>query len=529
MHTPNGLIIISVFWCTLLSIFCSGPAQGESSLPVDNDPVFREAADFLNQGMYLEAIGAYREIADYSEHRETRARALLFMGTTMSLYLNNADDAISVFNHVIDAYPDSQAAPDALFNSGMTCYEKGDYSGAHQAFVRYLKAYPHGIRRQSVEVWEQSAEERIGTPMPGENPPDSPILADTIIRVLLATCKSSLTVSGQGRIRLTGMPSGRTAYQGKGAATVSATNGKIMVNGTVLRDNRVTAVSEGVTINLSPSATYRGELSITAHAQGLSVINHIPVEEYLYGVIPREMPHTWEMEALKAQAISARTYVLYIKSKSRDKPFDVAATTSSQMYGGHKAEREKTTRAVNATRGRVISYQGNLIVAYFHADSGGHTEDAVNVWGANLPYLKGVPDKFSTHTPNSAWEVYLPFSEMKNRLTRSSIDVGRITDVKPETQSASGRALGLALKSTRGTARMTGNNFRIRMGAERLKSTLFHLEPLKDGVRFTGKGYGHGVGLSQWGAQTMALKGYTANDILNHYYRDITIVSLKID
>ena len=529
MLNKKRLIILSVFWCTLLPIIFSGPVQGEGSLRIDDELVFRKAADFLNQGMYLEAIGVYREIADYSEYREMRARALLFMGTTMSLYLNNPNEAISVFNHVVNTYPDSQAAPDALFNSGMTYYEKGEYAAAHQAFVRYLDTYPKGIRRQSVEVWAQSAEELIHTPIAGNHSQTGPILIDTIIRVLLAKCESSFTLSGKGRIKITGVPSGRTAYQGENPATVSATNGKLIVNGRPLSDNRVTVVSEGATINLSPSATYRGELTISADAQGLSVINHIPVEEYLYGVVPREMPHTWEMEALKAQAISARTYVLYIKEKSGDKPFDVEATTSSQMYGGYPAERERTTQAVNATRGRVIAYQGDLIVAYFHADSGGHTEDAGNVWGMNLPYLKGVPDDFSTHTPNSSWEVYLPFAEMRNRLTRSGIDVGSITDIKPEAQSASGRTLALALGSTKGTAKMTGNNFRIRVGAEKLKSTLFHAEPFKNGVRFRGKGYGHGVGLSQWGAQTMALKGYSANDILNHYYRDVNIVSLKID
>ena len=120
------------------------------------------------------------------------------------------------------------------------------------------------------------------------------------------------------------------------------------------------------------------------------------IEKYLYGVVPREMPDSWAEQALMAQAVAARTYALYVKEKSVHPDYDLEATTASQVYGGIRAESQRSTRAVNATRGQVMTHDGKLIVAYFHSDSGGHTEDPSNVWNTDtIPYLCGVPERLN--------------------------------------------------------------------------------------------------------------------------------------
>lgn len=511
-----------------IGVYLAVLAYGADHIALDDEKAFQKAADLLNQGMYLEAIGAYREIADYSENKNMKARALLFIGTTYSLYLNYSDDAIGIFNYVLETYPDCQAASDALFNRGMVHYEKKDFKAAYNAFTKYLDLYPNGMRRQSVDVWAESALEQMGAPELQKQMPERPVIKDAMIRVLLLKDSESATLGADSRIKIAGLVSGKTVYEGTRPVMITGNNKTFAINRIPVSEPSLTIVSEGVAVSLG-NVRYRGELVISADEKGITVVNHVPLEEYLYGVVPREMPDAWEIQALMAQAIAARTYVLYIKEKTADKPFDVEATTSSQVYGGYDAERKKTNLAVNATRGQVVSYQGQLIVAYFHSNSGGHTEDASNVWGAELPYLKGVPDEFSKNAPDGSWECFLPYEDVEKSLIQSGLNVGAIKKMNPEKKSQSGRTTELTLASDKGTSKITGNNFRIRVGAEKLKSTLFDAEPKRNGVLFKGKGYGHGVGLSQCGAQKMARSGYTCMDILKHYYKNVSIVSIEND
>jgi len=276
-------------------------------------------------------------------------------------------------------------------------------------------------------------------------------------------------------------------------------------------------------------AKYRGKFIVSTGESGLNIINYISVEEYLYGVVPMEMPDSWEIQALMAQAIAARTYALYIKEKSSDRDFDVETTTSFQVYGGYDSEKVKTNHAVKTTRGKVLSYHGKLIVAYFHSNSGGHTEDSRNVWGADLPYLRGVPDFFSENIPNDNWECFIKYKDVKKKLNKLGFEIGSIKKIKSELTSKSGRTTMVTLASGKEKSQITGNNFRIKVGADVLRSTLFKAVPRKNGVLFKGKGFGHGVGLSQWGAYKMAQAGYTYKEILMHYYQGVSIVNIGVN
>ena len=166
-------------------------------------------------------------------------------------------------------------------------------------------------------------------------------------------------------------------------------------------------------------------------------------------------------------------------------------------------------------------------MAYFHANSGGYTECPENVWGAALPYLAARPDRYSSDVPGSQWEFFLPYDEARSQLARYGVHVGGVRGFVFNGKSRSGRIQDVSVMSDAGVWNMPGNMFRLAIGSTRLKSMCFEAAGNDQGVLFRGIGYGHGVGMSQWGARTMALEGHDYKTILKHYYRNITIASLE--
>ena len=199
------------------------------------------------------------------------------------------------------------------------------------------------------------------------------------------------------------------------------------------------------------------------------------------------------------------------------------ATTLSQVYGGFEAETPSAVRAVDDTRGRVLYYKGKPILAYYHSSSGGATEDAKNVWTADIPYLKGIPDEYSVNASGSRWTLSLARKDLEKTLQRSGTRVGEIRDLVPVDVSPSGRIVKLRIIQDNGEMILRSNDFRLRVDPQSLKSTLFTMVKEQSRIRFEGKGCGHGVGLSQWGAYEMARRGFTCDDILKYYYQGIEI------
>lgn len=491
---------------------------------------FKTAAKLLNNGMYLEALSIYQEISDYSDKQDNRARALLFMGTTYSLYLDQHTAALKQFDKIIRTYQTSHAASDAVFNSGMVLYETGEFKKAYIFFKKYLEKYPYGLRRQSAEVWADSAKTQMLQDRKPEEITVPPLykkdIEDIIIRVLIKNKAEKITIYSEQNISLYNPFSKKMIYRSSGPVTFTKQGEQLIANGRKLDHHMCMVKTDGKTIMID-NRRFRGDFTILADSKSLSVINNIPLEQYLYGVVPKEMPYSWAKEALKAQAVAARTYALYIKGKSADKPYDVQSTTTSQVYGGFDSEKKESNLAVDETRGQVITYDGRLIVAYFHSSSGGHTEDSKNVWSADLPYLKGIPDRFSANIPNGEWKFFVSYNDIQNRLNQYGLNIGQVRGLNAVGESPSGRLLRLSVIAKNGTTELKSNNFRIKVGATRLKSTLLKIVPDRDGILFIGKGYGHGVGMSQWGANMMARKGFGYQDILKHYYQSVKIMALS--
>jgi len=383
----------------------------------DSGFFFHKAQIFLASGKYLEAMGLYQAVADNDGDDNEKARAMIMIGYIYSQYLDQPDMALKYFDYVTANYPKAGTAGEALFKKGMVLYQLKRYRSAHAAFSEYLAKHPDARWRQSARAWAESALNLAASATSGYAWEEGPAFPeDTTIRVLLAENEERLCVTAKESLTLSGAFSGKAWVSGIKKADLSVAGGKITVNGKAWNKVEPLMIKSGGMGLALNNTRYRGYLMILSDENGLSAVNYVDVEDYLYGVVPCEVPHTWPEQALMAQAVAARTYALYIKQKSLEKSYDVRATTASQVYGGQDAERISTRFAVDRTRGQVLVYNGKLIVSYFHSNSGGYTERPENVWGARVPYLKDQPDSYSKNAPGSCWEYFLPYSEALERL-----------------------------------------------------------------------------------------------------------------
>jgi stage II sporulation protein D len=252
----------------------------------------------------------------------------------------------------------------------------------------------------------------------------------------------------------------------------------------------------------------RGDVVVRVYRDGLQLINVIPLEDYLAAVLGSEMPVSFPLEALKAQAVAARTYALQKKLEAYSSPYHMGSSVLHQVYGGLNREDAKTRMAVEATRGEVLTYELAPIEAYFHASCGGRTESGQAALHRNLPYLQAVECPCGG-IPASRWTATIPASELQAAL-RHAPEGFRVT-----ARTSTHRVTRV---TTSGGASLEGVELRRRLGYTRLKSLNFDVEKTAQGYVFTGRGYGHGAGLCQWGAKGLSDRGWSYRDILSHYY-----------
>ncbi len=277
----------------------------------------------------------------------------------------------------------------------------------------------------------------------------------------------------------------------------------------------VTTPAVFVTLN---GREFRSPLEFRLDQGLLIAISHMELERYLPGIVAGEMPSYWPMEALEAQAVAARTYAWNRVVASSDKPYDLAADVRDQVYAGSDSDSVRAAQAVKATRGIVLVVDGKMADARYHATCGGVTEVASNVWPSARNALPGVRCPFCSESPFAKWHIELAADRMARLLRSSGFDSERVTGVSVERRSPSGRALSVEVTGENGSVKLDGNTFRRCIGYTVLRSTRFVVRE-HDGVfEFEGEGFGHGVGMCQWGARKMALDGHTAEEILDYYY-----------
>jgi stage II sporulation protein D len=272
---------------------------------------------------------------------------------------------------------------------------------------------------------------------------------------------------------------------------------------------------------------YRGMVEIIRNEEDkLLVINSLDLETYIKGVLYHEVSHRWPLEALKAQAVATRTYALYQAKMNKNNEYDVTSDIYSQVYGGRSAERYRTNMAANRTKGQVLLYKGEVLPAYFHATCGGHTEDVNEIWEQDLPPLRGKLCQYCKLSPHYRWKKNFRSKDVQDALNHHGYKLGLIKDIKVLKRNHSGRIKDLQIKTRDGQiVIISGKEFRAIVGPNRIKSNLYDV--IMKGYYFDlrGKGWGHGVGMCQWGAYFMSRKGINYKDILNYYYPGVRIVS----
>ncbi len=335
---------------------------------------------------------------------------------------------------------------------------------------------------------------------------------------------------------------GRVSFLAEGADRIN-----------VISDSGTAAIQWGGELNLvtlmisSRLQNYRGDVEFRVQGKGITVINELPLEEYLYGVVPREMPADWPAEAQKAQAVAARSYALAMLGTYKEYGFDLLSTQLNQVYGGFNAEHPNSSRAVDETRGQVLYCRDKPVSAYFHSSSGGFIEYSQDVWREAVDFLKAKPDPYDNNDKHYNWLVVYSQEQLVNQLKDrrdlynregdpervfarvDDIEVlektssgARVKKIRITGQDAAGKPLSVELSNA--------DRVRAALG---LKSAFFELTKTKgpDGrlkeVRIKGSGFGHGLGMSQYGSLGMANKGYNYQDILKYYYSNIEIRQLS--
>ena len=350
-------------------------------------------------------------------------------------------------------------------------------------------------------------------------------LGDGLRAVEVAAADLVTVLDAGGRRPLFGIPGGRVIR-------IVATAGGLEVGWGGADRRRLAMAGVRLETRRAPwrvgTREYGGAVEVWRNGEGLLLVNELPLEEYVAGTVRAEAPERWPAEALRALAVVARTYAVFHQQRNGSKPYHLVAGSQHQNYSGRVGEGSPAWEAARATAGQVLTWQGTVFPAFYHSDSGGFTEPPQAVFsGDGIPPLPGVRDEFSIDSPNYTWAVTLPLSVIAERLRQGGVDVGGITGFVVLERSASFRVLRLAVEHSRGTATFKGTDFRRLVGYDVVKSTLF-VPVLVDGAaRFEGRGWGHGVGLSQYGAKGMAERGYPYGQILAHYYPGTTPATLK--
>jgi len=431
-----------------------------------------------------------------------------------------------------------------------------------------------------------------------------------IVRIGIQPGVSTGTIESSGSMRYVD-GSGRSLAAGS-RALLEYSSGRLLVNGQAADFPVEFQGPAALRWNGRP---YRGNLRLVPDRTGFSAVNVVDVESYLRGVLKIEVNPAWPMEALKAQAVIARTYALRQAGRHGRDGFDLCATTHCQAYRGISAEDPKTDLAVEGTRGVVVLYGSQLAQTFYFADGAGWTADVSTVWGGGVPYLNCRPEPVSYETPHSRWQATLSQEAMQKTMKTLKAPVGAVLDVRPSEKDRGSRVTQLEVKGTERTVSVKGHAFRMAAGSNVIRSTLFDIRPAQGVVpgnlpalqaaapstlqsqaaragedplvtltrqgafssaelldmllhpekreeyiskaggkpapanqprplplppaprasttgnppaffEFNGKGWGHGVGLSQWGAKALSEQGWDYKSILSHYYPGTTLSPL---
>ncbi|MEA2706557.1 MAG: stage sporulation protein [Gemmatimonadaceae bacterium] len=369
---------------------------------------------------------------------------------------------------------------------------------------------------------------------------------EQIVRIALETAAKSGTISATGRWgfvrgdvgqQMNAMAEFPLVFDGSRQGQLPPGEGLVTI-----------AEAEDGSLIIWNGKKYRGDLVVTRTDSGFLVVNRLPMDSYLRGVVPLEIGNrtSAEMAAVEAQAVAARTYAY--KHLNATRPFDMYATVQDQVYGGVDAEKPLPDSAISTTRDVVVLYNGQPITTPYHSTCGGTTAGVSEVWydQPDQPYLRPVSDKipgsnnyYCDPSPRFSWTQTYDAAGLRavmekylaNYTNAPKTNLGRVTDVREQGRTASGRVAALTVQTESGSYTLRGNDIRFVLRDPKgaiLNSTLFSVSATTNGgevstLTLNGRGYGHGIGMCQWGAIGRARAGQNYRTILETYYPGTTI------
>lgn len=294
---------------------------------------------------------------------------------------------------------------------------------------------------------------------------------------------------------------------------------KVLITGSVSEPQLSGRAESMGTLNgkvLIQDTVYSGLFEVKQDEKGLYFINSLPFETYVAGVIAAEVGRDWADEALKAQAVVSRTYAAYQRARAEGKDYHITSSVFHQAYKGSNVN-EAINRAVKETEGEILTYGGKPIIAFYHSTCTGNTELPEEVWGEDVPYVQSVPCE-GDYSPYEQWQRRFHVDEIKKAL-----EVKDVKDIRIISHTSTGRARLLRVVTGDSETEVRAVDLRRLLGYRDLPSTKFTVSVQGQEVIFEGEGYGHGVGLSQWGALRLAQAGKGYKEILEHYYPGVVL------
>ena len=513
--------------------------------------------------------------------QEFQPMAWYFLGE-IAVRAGHFPEASADFNKALEQNPNLTIALAPLARSVLA---EGKYREAYPLLRRVRNILPHdaAVEAELLAVESEHPElknARIDARTVREKTAQPPVMtsfpavltAATEIRVGLAEELKSVTIKTGGAYSIASADrSGGIAFRGSPDTLLVVTDDQGTI--TVARSGEAPFLSSDRPLELNyanPADTtivfdvttgrgdffaatrdraYRGVMLFRPESKGLTLINRLPLDEYLYSVLPSEMPPYWPKQALEAQAVAARSYTIASLGRFAKKGYDVAGSVLSAAYGGVGNETTASTDAVNATQGQILLFDGKPLLAFYSANTGGYTENSTSVWGehagmAAVPdalspprtsflsltelnkWIESDPAAYDARTPYYSrnayrWQKWVPAAEIAQRAGESAA-IGPVVSITSRGRGISGRINDVEITGTLGSVRVRGDKIRWVLGG--LRSNLFTSRPMdgSDGMPeyfiFQGAGWGHGVGMDQTGAAGMASAGFDYTQILAHYY-----------
>ena len=349
------------------------------------------------------------------------------------------------------------------------------------------------------------------------------VAGKAVVQVAIVRQAESSMLSPDGPVLVFPPKAKARPLEWKGALELRPREGGLRLAGMKLPSETRLEPQDGGAIKVGANR-YRGALILRLDpGQTVTVVEELPLEEYLEGVLPHEMDPDWPLEALKAQAVVARTFAYANMGKFRKDGFDLTADTRSQVYRGLAAVNENVRAAVRQTRGEVLGWQGKILRVFYHSCCGGATEDAAMAWGGDLketpPPLRGVKDSWCRTSPNFNWSAYFTWMDLMAAIQEKIPLPGPLTALKISRRDRAGFVLSFIARAGRRNVEVKSSDLRQSLGAGELRSTkILRLARTQGGLEFRGAGSGHGVGLCQWGTKLQALKGRSYDRILRFYF-----------